>query len=98
MFADPHLQARGVWQKLTHPAAGTHFYLKSPLSHMSKTPLSIYRTASTLGQDNEYVYKELLGYSDEEYQRFVETNHAGTTFLDPKRPAGRVVTWAAPGG
>ena len=89
VFADPHLQARGIWQQLKHPAAGTHYYLKSPLSHMSKTPLSIYRPASTLGQDNEYVYKELLGYSDAEYQGFIETHHAGTTFLDPRRPAGR---------
>jgi crotonobetainyl-CoA:carnitine CoA-transferase CaiB-like acyl-CoA transferase len=89
VFADPHLQARGIWQQMTHPAAGTHYYLKSPLSHMSKTPLSIYRPASTLGQDNEYVYKQLLGYSDEEYQWFVDHHHAGTTFLDPKRPAGR---------
>ena len=89
VFTDPHLQSRGIWQKLKHPAAGTHYYLKSPLSHMSKTPLSIRRYASNLGEDNEYVYKQLLGYSDDEYQWFVDNDHAGTTFLDPTRPAGR---------
>jgi hypothetical protein len=31
-----------------------------------------------LGEDNEYVYKKVCGYSDEEYQWFVENGHAGT--------------------
>lgn len=30
-----------------------------------------YDPAPTLGQHNEYVYKEILGYSDEEYQKLV---------------------------
>ena len=56
---------------------------------MSKTPLSIWRPAPRSGQDNEYVYKELLGYSDDEYQWFVDNDHAGEQFLfqrQPKRP------------
>ena len=79
---DPQLQARDVWQRMKHPAAGTHWYQKPPISHMSKTPLQIWRHASNLGEDNEYVYKELLGYSDDEYQWFIDNGHAGTTFVN----------------
>jgi benzylsuccinate CoA-transferase BbsF subunit len=78
---DPHLQAREDWIRLTHPAAGTHSYLKSPIWHMSETPLPYRNVAPLLGQDNEYVYRELLGFSDAQYQRFVELGHIGTEFV-----------------
>ncbi|HLF72433.1 MAG TPA: CoA transferase [Dehalococcoidia bacterium] len=88
VFADAQLQERGVWQRLKHPKAGTHWYLGPIIGHMSKTPLKIWKYASTLGEDNEYVYKEVCGYTDEEYQRFVETQHAGTEIIaKAKAPA-----------
>ena len=43
------------------------------------------RSAATpcmLGQDNEYVYKNVMGYSDEEYQKFIEMGHVGMDY-DP---------------
>ena len=82
VYQDPHLKARGMWQQLTHPVAGTHDYLKPPISHMSKTPLQYWRPAPTLGQHNEEVYKDVMGYSDAEYQWFVANQHAGTTFIN----------------
>jgi len=51
---------------------------------MSETPLQYWRHAPTLGQDNEYVYKEVLGYSEEEYDWFVENQHAGTTYVNQR--------------
>ena len=81
-----------MWQTLKHPATGTHEYLKSPISHMSKTPLKIWKHASRLGEDNEYVYKDIMGYSDEEYQWFVDNHHVGTAYektpstTGPRRP------------
>lgn len=81
VFADPHLRERDVWQEMDHPAAGRHHYLKPPMSHMSKTPLRIWKHAALLGEDNEYVYKQVLGYSDEEYQWFVANGHAGTAHI-----------------
>jgi crotonobetainyl-CoA:carnitine CoA-transferase CaiB-like acyl-CoA transferase len=79
---DPHLQQRQIWQQVRHPATGTHAYLKSPISHMSKTPLSIWKPASRLGEDNEYVYKKIMGYSDAEYEWFVGNGHAGTRYTN----------------
>jgi crotonobetainyl-CoA:carnitine CoA-transferase CaiB-like acyl-CoA transferase len=80
MFADPHLHEREDWLVLKHPAAGTHSYLKSPIWHMSETPLRYRNPAPTLGQDNEYVYREVLGFSDAEYKRFEELGHIGTDY------------------
>jgi benzylsuccinate CoA-transferase BbsF subunit len=77
VFADPHLKARDDWQQVRHPEAGTYWHLKSPIHHMSKTPLPIRKHASLLGEDNEYVYKQVCGYTDEEYKWFVDNKHAG---------------------
>jgi hypothetical protein len=33
-----------------------------------------------LGEHNEYVYKEILGYSDAEYKHFEDTGHAGMDY------------------
>ena len=55
---------------------------------MSETPLQYWRHAATLGQDNEYFYKEVLGYSDDEYQWFVDNGHAGTTFINEPHVGG----------
>jgi crotonobetainyl-CoA:carnitine CoA-transferase CaiB-like acyl-CoA transferase len=81
LFADPHLHEREDWLELTHPAAGTHSYLRTPIWHMSETPLPYRNVAPLLGQDNEYVYRELLGFSEEEYRRFEELGHIGTEFV-----------------
>jgi crotonobetainyl-CoA:carnitine CoA-transferase CaiB-like acyl-CoA transferase len=78
VFADPHLKARDDWQQVAHPEAGTYWQPRSPLHHMSRTPLYIRKHAALLGEDNEYVYKEVCGYTDEEYRWFVENGHAGT--------------------
>ncbi len=90
IFDDPHLQARDDFQKVTHPAAGTYVHYKTPIHHMSETPLPIRKHAAMLGEDNEYVYKQVCGYTDEEYRWFVDNGHAGTMIAVPQRgPGGR---------
>jgi crotonobetainyl-CoA:carnitine CoA-transferase CaiB-like acyl-CoA transferase len=80
VYEDPHLRSRDMWQDVAHPISGTHPYLRPPISHMSETPLWYWRPAPTLGQDNEYVYKDLLGYGDTDYQELLEKGYIGTTF------------------
>lgn len=77
---DPHLHARGMWVPVTHPQAGTHEYLGSIIGHMSGTPLPIRSPAPTLGQHNRELYQDLLGYSDEEYQWFIDHGFVGDTY------------------
>jgi hypothetical protein len=35
-----------------------------------------------LGEDNEYVYKKILGVSDEEYERYREEKFLAEDYLD----------------
>ncbi|MBI4297665.1 MAG: CoA transferase [Chloroflexi bacterium] len=73
---DPHNRARGHFQEITHPEVGTYEAVAIPWK-MSELELRIRHPAPLLGQHNEYVYKELLGYSDEEYTRLENEGHIG---------------------
>jgi crotonobetainyl-CoA:carnitine CoA-transferase CaiB-like acyl-CoA transferase len=77
--ADPHVKEIGVLERVTHPEAGTHSYPGIGWTQ-SRTPNRIRRYACRLGEDNEYVYKELLGVSDEEYAELEREGHIGVDF------------------
>jgi crotonobetainyl-CoA:carnitine CoA-transferase CaiB-like acyl-CoA transferase len=78
---DRHLKERGFFVRMTHPDCGTHLY-PGHLWKSSAGPLRFSRAAPTLGEDNEYVYKQLLGYSEGEYARLVAEKHAGTAYVE----------------
>ena len=80
VFGDEHLRARDMWQHVTLPDAGTHWYLKPTAGHMSRTPLAIWEPAPNMGADNEYVYKQVMGFTDAEYQAMVDAGHIGTEY------------------
>ena len=40
------------------------------------------RAAPRLGEDNEYVYKTILGYSDEQYEAYEKNGHIGMDYDD----------------
>jgi crotonobetainyl-CoA:carnitine CoA-transferase CaiB-like acyl-CoA transferase len=40
------------------------------------------RGAPTLGQDNEYVFKEILGLDDAEYERLIAEGVATNDYVD----------------
>jgi len=82
MLTDEHLNARGFFNSITHPAAGTHLYPgpAGRLQHTADGPP--FRPAPTLGQSNPYVYKELLGLSEEEYQRLIDDQAIGDAYLE----------------
>jgi crotonobetainyl-CoA:carnitine CoA-transferase CaiB-like acyl-CoA transferase len=78
-FADPQLRARGFFIPVSHLDAGKHLYPGMPWK-LSRTPLSVRTPPVRLGEHNEYVYKELLGYSDEEYRELETEGHVGTEY------------------
>ena len=78
-FADPHIQSRKFFHEAYQEDCGTHLY-PGPLYKMSETPLGIRRGPVMFGQDNEYVYRELLGYSEEECAEFEAAGHIGTDY------------------
>lgn len=65
LLNDPQLKHRRHFRVLNHPVIGPHSY-HAPAYRLSETPCDLKRAAPCLGQDNEYVYKEILGFSDDE--------------------------------
>jgi crotonobetainyl-CoA:carnitine CoA-transferase CaiB-like acyl-CoA transferase len=65
LSTDAHLNSRSIFVSLDHPEVGQQQHVGIPWQ-MSKTPLSVQRPGPLLGQDTEYVLREILGYSAEE--------------------------------
>ena len=54
----------------------------APIYELPASPGGIRRPPVAMGQDNEYVYKELLQVSDEEYEQLREAGHIASGFAD----------------
>jgi benzylsuccinate CoA-transferase BbsF subunit/naphthyl-2-methylsuccinate CoA transferase subunit len=82
MHTDEHLHHRGYFTPITHPAAGTHVY-PGPLGKLAHTAdVPPFRPAPMLGEHNEYVFKKLIGLSDQQYQSLVDDQIIGTVYLE----------------
>jgi benzylsuccinate CoA-transferase BbsF subunit len=66
MHRDPQLRHRRHYWRLLHPVMGERTY-DGPAFRLSATPTRLSKAAPLLGEDNEYVFKQLIGLSDEEY-------------------------------
>jgi crotonobetainyl-CoA:carnitine CoA-transferase CaiB-like acyl-CoA transferase len=75
-YNDPQMKDRGFFESVTHAECGTHRY-PGLTYRMSKTPNRVRLAAVRLGEHNEYVYKEILGVSNEEYARLEREGHIG---------------------
>ncbi len=62
---DPQLRAAGFFIELDHPELGRTISDATPIK-LSDTPAKYSRAAPVAGQDNDYVYGELLGISEDE--------------------------------
>ena len=65
LFNDPQLKHREHFRFLDHAVIGTMAY-NAPAYTLSKTPNHIWKAGPCLGEDNQYVYREILGYTDDE--------------------------------
>ncbi|HEV8711572.1 MAG TPA: CoA transferase [Candidatus Binatia bacterium] len=65
LATDPHLNSRSIFVYHEHPEVGVKQHVGIPWQ-MSKTPLSVRHPAPTLGQDTDYVLRDILGYSAED--------------------------------
>jgi benzylsuccinate CoA-transferase BbsF subunit len=64
-FNDPQLKHREHYRFLEHKVIG-RMPFNAPAYQLSKTPNYIWKAGPCLGEDNEYVYKEILGFSGDE--------------------------------
>jgi crotonobetainyl-CoA:carnitine CoA-transferase CaiB-like acyl-CoA transferase len=78
-YADLHLAERGFFWEITQADTGTYLYPGAPY-RLHGRELVARLPPVTLGEHNEYVYKELLGYTDAEYDRLVASGHVGTDY------------------
>ena len=77
---DPHLHARGFFELVSEPEAGIHLHPGRGF-RFSETPLHVRSPAPTLGQHNDYLYRDLMGYSDGDYQRLVDEQQIGDVYV-----------------
>ena len=68
---DPQVRARDVYFTLDHPVVGPAEFEGVPV-RMSRTQPTLWRSAPLLGEDNDYVLREVLGLSDREVGQYTE--------------------------
>jgi len=68
LYNDIQLKERECFWVADHKELGRFSHLGQP-SRLSKTPAEFYRAAPCLGEHTEYVCRELLGISQEEYDK-----------------------------
>jgi len=78
--ADPQVVAREWFRPLASADVGTFNHFGHAFRGI---PLVWERGAPTLGQDNEYVFKKILGLDDAAYKRLVADRIATEDYLDP---------------
>jgi crotonobetainyl-CoA:carnitine CoA-transferase CaiB-like acyl-CoA transferase len=71
LLTDSHMEARNFYERFVHPSEsgiGTRAYVGRPW-RMPEMPSVIHRPAPKLGEQNEHIISDLLGWSDEEVSR-----------------------------
>jgi CoA:oxalate CoA-transferase len=69
----PQFNARNFFVEMEHPKMGKIEKFPSSPYRFSKTPWKIERPAPLLGEHNELIYCQRLGYTQEELVRFKES-------------------------
>lgn len=78
---DPHLLARGFWQRAERAFLGPHDLPSAPFRPAGGAPLPIRRAAPTLGQENAAVLSELLGLGASEIAALEAAGIIGTNAI-----------------
>lgn len=79
MFSDPHLRARDFFFRQRQVDAGEHEYVGS-LWKLPKTPVEASQPPVMFGEHNDYVYREVLGFSEAQIQHLREAGHIATEY------------------
>jgi benzylsuccinate CoA-transferase BbsF subunit len=70
LLHDPHYRARGTFIEVQHPL-GFRETIYGAYVKTSRTEARV-RPGPSIGQDNDYVFKELLGLPEERYRQLIE--------------------------
>ena len=80
-FACPQLAHRGFFEELENDVVGRHRY-PGIMWKMAHTPNHLRTAPVTLGQDNDYVWRQVVGLSDEEFAGHLASGMIGDTYSD----------------
>jgi crotonobetainyl-CoA:carnitine CoA-transferase CaiB-like acyl-CoA transferase len=81
LYADPHLQARGYFRDQGSEDVGRWPFPGHPWRWTG--PEMRWEPICRLGADNDYVYREVLGLSDAEYEALDDGGHISLDYLKP---------------
>jgi benzylsuccinate CoA-transferase BbsF subunit len=70
LLDDPHLRARGFFQRVTHPDAGAQS-VYGPIWRFSGDETRLAKPAPMLGADNEYVLRHIVGLPVDENEALI---------------------------
>lgn len=73
---DPHLGANAFFGLSDHPILGKVFSDRSPI-RLGEAAGTQWKAAPSLGEDNRYVFKELLGFTEEEFASYTKRGIIG---------------------
>jgi crotonobetainyl-CoA:carnitine CoA-transferase CaiB-like acyl-CoA transferase len=79
LLRDPHLAARGFFERPRHPEAG-EWPMEGPLFHFRASQPHLQRNAPCFAEHNDYVFRDLLGLDD---ARIAALTEAGVIATEP---------------
>ncbi|MGD9935093.1 MAG: CaiB/BaiF CoA transferase family protein [Dehalococcoidia bacterium] len=85
VFDDPHAKARGLYKPQTlYDDIGSFRYVQ-PFYRMPETPITTRQAPVAMGEHNDYVYRDVIGVSETEYEALKSRGHVSMDF-DPSIP------------
>ena len=85
LLESPQLRARDFFEELEIEGVGTHTY-PGIMTKWENTPNQIRSSPPKLGEHNEEIYKELLGYTESQYRELVSKGFVGTDYSEEVVP------------
>ena len=79
---DPHLSATGTWKRLPATEDYPEVDWLRPAYRFSKSDVDLRTAPCLFAEHNDYVYREVLGFSDEEIAKLAELGHIRETFAE----------------
>jgi crotonobetainyl-CoA:carnitine CoA-transferase CaiB-like acyl-CoA transferase len=80
IYDDEHVQARDLYQPQTLFDGIGPYRFTTPFIRFSETKTGVRQPPVALGEHNDYVYRELLGVGDAEWDRLVAAGHIAQDF------------------
>ena len=71
IFSDPHFKERKLAVEVEHPTMGKQVVLGAPWK-LSETPAKVTKASPVMGENDEYVFGELLGMPSSEIKQLIE--------------------------